>query len=414
MRRLVTPRLAAAILLALAAVAQPPIAAADSVFSIGGLGEPQLAEPARIRALGGAGVAEHGPRTFSLTNPASLADVERILIEGTILPTWRRVDATSEPSETAHETTFPSLRAVIALPGRVVLGGAYLAGTSAQFGVDRTGSGGAGSTLRVDGTGGMTFARVSLARRIHSAISVGLDYDVVSGSYREEWAYAFSDSSLAASRDTIEVTYARRGRWRLGVEATVRGATLGAVLEAPRSLPLTATQRADGTSLSRSTGQLRLPTGYIFGASVPLGDRYRGVAQYRRASYDRSTLETSTLVDFRAEERYSVGFERLRAAEAGAGPLGRLPLRIGAYLLRWPDLLPRAGASDITGGTAGVNEWAVTLGTGLRSRDEGGAIDLSLEAGSRGSRDELGARERFVRLAISLQVSDETWKAGFH
>jgi hypothetical protein len=414
MRPFVTPRLAGAILLALAAVARPPIAAADSVFSIGGLGEPQLEEPARIRALGGAGVAEHGPRAFSLTNPASLGDVERILIEGTILPTWRRIEAKSEASETAHETTFPSLRAVIALPGRLVLGGAYLAGTSAEFRVDRPGIGGGGSSLRVDGTGGMTFARVSLARRISSLISVGLDYDVVAGSYREEWAYTFTDSSLSASRDTLEVSYEKRGRWRLGAEATVGRVTFGAVAEAERSLPLHVTQRADGSTVSPPAGNLKLPAGFILGASVPFGERFRGVGQYRRASYDRSTLETSTLVDFRAEERYSIGFERLHTAEGAPGPLGRLPLRIGAYLLRWPDLLPLAGASDITGGTAGVNEWALTLGTGLHSRDGGGAVDFSLEAGSRGNRDELGARERFVRFAISLQASDETWKAGFH
>src|SRR5512147_2758629 len=94
-------------------------ARANSVFSIGGLGEPQNPEPARLRALGGAGVAERGPREFSLVNPATLADVERVVFEGTVLPQWRRISAATEPTETANETTFPSLRAVIALPGRL-------------------------------------------------------------------------------------------------------------------------------------------------------------------------------------------------------------------------------------------------------------------------------------------------------
>ncbi len=408
-----TLRRTATTLLVLAAIAHPSIAAADSVFSIGGLGEPQLAEPARIRALGGAGVAEHGPRGFSVVNPASMADVERVLLEGTILPAWRRIDATSFPSETGRETTFPSIRGVIALPGRVVLGVAYVAGTSAQFRVDRQENLGAISTMRIDGSGGMNFARISLARRISPLIRVGLDYDVVSGSYREEWTRTFSDSTLSASRDTLEVTYEKRGRWRLGVQTDYRGVTLGAVFETAKSLPLRATQRTDGSSVSRSAGQLKLPTGFAVGASLPFGERYRGVAQYRRASFGRSTL-ASTLVDFRAEERTSIGLERLPASGEGVGRFGRLPARVGAYLLRWPDLLPVAGASDITGGTAGVKEWALTLGTGLKSRDNGGTIDLSLEAGSRGNRDELGVRERFVRLAISLQVSDETWKGSFH
>jgi hypothetical protein len=88
----------------------------------------------------------------------------------------------------------------------------------------------------------------------------------------------------------------------------------------------------------------------------------------------------------------------------------RLPLRAGASVLRWPDLLPRAGAPDISGGTAGVKEVSFSLGTGIRSQDRGGSIDLALEAGSRGNKDELGLSEKFLRFAVSLQVSDDTWK----
>ncbi len=408
------PLLLVAALLALTALLLPAPGAADSVFSTGGLGEPQDPEPARIRALGGSGAAEHGERAFSVVNPASMADVERLLIEGTIQPAWRWIDATSYPDETAHETTFPSIRGVIALPGRIVLGGAYVAGTSGQFHVDRAESLGAVSSLHIDGTGGMNFARISLARRLTPALSVGIDYDVVSGSYREEWARTFTDSTLAASRDTLEATYEKRGRWRLGAQGAWRGAVLGAVLELPRSLPLTQTQRTDGASDTSSVGELKLPAGFTLGASVPVGERYRAVAQYQRSAYDRSTV-ASTLVDFRTQQRFSVGVERHRVTEEGpAGLLDRLPIRVGAYLLNWPDLLPLAGASDISAGTAHVNEWAVTLGTGIRSKDAGGSVDIALEAGSRGSLDGLGARERFVRFAISLQVSDETWKGSFH
>jgi hypothetical protein len=117
--------------LACALAAQP--ARANSVLSVGGLGEPQLEESARLRALGGAGAAEHGPRDISLVNPASLSDVERILLEVTVMPALRRISATGVPGETVNETTFPSARAVIALPGRIVLSGSYVSGTNAEF-----------------------------------------------------------------------------------------------------------------------------------------------------------------------------------------------------------------------------------------------------------------------------------------
>jgi hypothetical protein len=388
-------------------------ARAHSVFSIGGLGEPQNPEPARLRALGGAGAAEQGPRNFSLVNPATMADVERLLIEGTILPQWRRIDTASRPTESARETTFPSLRAMVALPGRLVLGGAYVAGTSGQFRVDRDEASAPLSHLRIEGSGGMNFIRVSLARRLAPSLALGIDYDVVAGSYREDWARTFDDSSLVASRDTLKFSYEKRGRLRLGAVASHAGFALGAAFEAERSLPLTATQRTAGASVTESKGRLTLPTGFVVGASAPLGDRYRAVAQYARASYSRSTL-ASDLVDFRAEQRVSLGFERKAATEHGLPLLARIPIRVGAYRLAWPDLLPPAGAVDISGGTAGVDEWGFTLGSGLRSRDQEGSVDFALEGGWRGDRDALGAREYFLRLGISLLVSDDTWKGSFH
>ena len=62
-------------ILALAVLALlPTVARATSVYSVGGLGEPQLDEGARVRAMGGAGVAEFGVDLFSQVNPASSAD----------------------------------------------------------------------------------------------------------------------------------------------------------------------------------------------------------------------------------------------------------------------------------------------------------------------------------------------------
>jgi hypothetical protein len=79
--------LAAVMGLALAA----PSARANSVFASAGLGEPSLEENARLRALGGAGAAEHGPASFSLVNPASIAEAQHLLIEATLLQTRREV-----------------------------------------------------------------------------------------------------------------------------------------------------------------------------------------------------------------------------------------------------------------------------------------------------------------------------------
>lgn len=404
-------RAALAVAFAFAALTAVPSAArAASVYSVGGLGEPQLDEGARIRALGGAGVAEFGVDHFSQVNPASTAGVRHLLIQGTIVPTYRRMSGPGGTSESASETEVPLIRAVVRLPARFVLGASYAIGTDAQFQIDRDDTAGTASALHIQGTGGIQLIRITASREFGPSLRFGIDHEIVAGHYREEWTRDFADPDLATSRDTLESRYERLGRWRFGVQGNLRGWTVGGVLETKRRLPLTSIGRAAGSMVTQGGTNLIMPSGYAVGASTPVFSRWRVAAQYRRANWDRSSL-ASDLVDLRPMQRVSFGVERLgRKAEDGASWRGRLPIRVGISVLEWPDLLPVAGASTIAGGTAGVKEWTLSLGTGIVTQDKGGNIDFSLEAGSRGNRDELGVSERFVRAAFTLQVGDDSWK----
>jgi len=280
-------------------------------------------------------------------------------------------------------------------------------GTDGQFQVDRSETTGTTSRLRIEGTGGINFARVTLARKVTKEIRAGVDFDVVSGSYREEWRRDFSGPTLAQARDTLETDWDRLGRWRLGLQYARERFALGAAYETARRLPLTYRQRTTGSEVKTTNHTLKVPDGYVAGFSVTLGGRRRVVGQDRRQNWNDESLK-SDLVDFRALERYSIGFER--AAATMGGRFDKLPLRVGATFLKWPDLLPRAGAVDVFGGVAPVDEWAVSIGSGLLTQDGGGSFDFSLEGGRRGNQDELGARETFFRLALSARISDETWK----
>lgn len=396
--------------LLLLGLALPAPSAATSVYSIGGLGEPQVDEGARVRALGGAGAAEFGVDLFSQVNPASMAGVRHLLLQGTVVPAFRRVSGTSGRSENDNETEVPSLRAALRLPWKVVVGASYGVGTDAQFKLDRAENAGTPSTLHVEGTGGIQLIRIQAAREISNSLRVGIDHEIIAGNYREEWTRDFADTSLATSRDTLESRYERLGRWRLGAQASVRGWTFGGAYETKRRLPLSAFQRAAGTTIETSGANLIIPAGFVVGASTPTVGHWRATAQYRRANWERASL-ASDLVDFRPLERVSVGFERLgKKAEDTRSWIGRMPWRFGVSYLRWPDLLPVAGASTIAGGTAAVNEWTLSLGSGIVTQDKGGTLDFSLEAGQRGNKDELGVSERFIRAAFTLQVGDDSWK----
>ena len=211
--RFVTTAFLAAALLLVVAV---PRGEASTVYGPGGLGEPSLEEGARIRALGGAGVAEHGPTQFSLVNPSSLTDIHSLLLQATILPSYRKIDGKNATSEGISETTVPSFRLAVRLPVGFVLGGAYAIGTDARFRTDRPESSGTISKLRVDGTGGLQFIRLSVAKGLTRTTRVGFDYELVAGSFREEWKRTFVDTALTNMSDTIQVRYDRTGHWRIG------------------------------------------------------------------------------------------------------------------------------------------------------------------------------------------------------
>lgn len=402
--RTIPNALVALILTTLAAAA--PVQA-NSVLSAGGLGEPSLEENARLRAMGGAGVAEHGASTFSMVNPASIAEARFLSLEATFLATRRDVSSVDYGDGSAHETSLPSIRLVVRLPGAFVLGGSYLIGTNAQFAISRAESAGAASILTINGTGGIDLVRATLARKVTRNLNAGIDCEILGGSYREEWARVFPEIARAVVRDTLEVSWNRLARFRLGLQYVRDRFAVGAAYETERRLSVTEEQRTDGAAVKVEGQSLRIPSGYAAGFNAPIGARSRVVGQYRRRNWNPDSFQ-SDLVTFRSEERYSLGFER---EGRGAGSLfDKLPLRFGATFLRWPDLLPRAGESDISGGTSPVDEWAVSIGTGVITPDRGGAIDLSLEGGSRGKKEDVGVSETFFRAAVSLRVSDSTWR----
>ncbi|HET9950935.1 MAG TPA: hypothetical protein VFS09_03980 [Candidatus Eisenbacteria bacterium] len=400
-----TAVVAAAIALSLAAGR----GAASTVYGPGGLGEPSLEEGARIRALGGAGVAEHGPIQFSLVNPASTTEIRTLLLQATILPSYRQIDGKYATSETASETVVPSFRAAVRFPLGMVLGGAYAVGTDARFRADRPESAGTVSALRIEGTGGLQLIRLSLAKAIGRTTRVGFDYEIVAGSFREEWNRNFADTSLTTMSDTVEVRYDRVGRWRIGGQQSLGSWTLGGVYETKRELPMTITQRGAGSTIKETGRSLTIPDGWVVGLSGMLTTRLHVATQYRRANWKRESLQ-SDLVDFRPMQRYSFGLERVGSSQDGASWASRLPIRLGVSYLEWPDLMPLDGETTIAGGSAGVNELTFSLGTGMATQDKGGGIDFTIEAGKRGDKDALGVSERFVRAALTLQVGDDTWK----
>src|SRR5207253_5740517 len=124
------------------------------------------------------------------------------------------------------------------------------------------------------------------------AFRLGADWEVIAGSYRETWLRTFSDSGLVTSRDTLEVKYPRKGRFRIGAQLTRKDWAVGAVFETSQSLPVEQRRSTPGAVDFLPSRRMIYPTGLVVGGSAPLGERLRAVAQYRRANWRHSSLES--------------------------------------------------------------------------------------------------------------------------
>ena len=148
---------------------------------------------------------------------------------------------------------------------------------------------------------------------------------------------------------------------------------------------------------SASTWDFELPSAYGLGVAIGLTERWWLSSTYwSRRAPDRKGFEH--LENSIGDERLiAFGIERRGGIDGGF--FSRIPIRLGFYENVWHLEYPSGKP---------VRSLFATLGTGFSMPSGPGSLDVSLELGRIGSRDENGIEETVLRLGLSMNMS-ERW-----
>ena len=393
-KRVSRPAFRAALALA-AVLAGSPASAQESVFNLPLPGLPGSGESIRSRGMGGTAAGLPG-ETFSLDNPAWLADFERAGLYLSLLGQRTTAEDLDDSGE-FEDVVFPMGQA--AVPGfGAVIGVGYMqyldfdAGIESSFVFE-------GDTVpaRLDSEGGVGMLSPSFSLRLDERTSAGLALDVYLGS--REVVRSISVPEPIGTSDTLARDFGGVGL-ALGVARDLgENAHLGVAYRFRPDLDSEVTRAMDPDLIGREA-EIRLPDELLVEASVRVSDRLRMSAAGRWAGWegtqdedlDGSTGDVGDALDLGG----GLEFAPRRQILYVIGP--DAPLRVG---YRWRRLPLRLDGEPVT-------EWALGVGYS-RGFGQLSQIDVAVEFGGRGDVQEHGVSEEFVRVGVGMGVF-EVWR----
>lgn len=354
-----------------------------------GLGYPVPAVDARAAGMGGVAVGLGGG-SFSIANPADLVTVDAPALSATLSP--ERVTLRTAESETrTSRNRVPLLRGVVPI-------GSWVAGIGFGSELDQdwtyrfqdtlvTTQGSFPYIERREQDGGLTAVDLSVARRV-GPIDVGASYQYLTGNLRQilHRRYVPGEEGESPPGSVNQVEEHGYSSWRARGGIALRPLD-GLRLAASYGIGGTLSSRADESEEERS---FDLPNSFDVKASLRLSESWLATAGAGRAFWSSADGD---LRDASARDVTRAG----GGIEYGGMRLGTLPLllRVGARTTELPFVRP---------GSAPADERALTLGVGTVFSEARAAVDVALEAGTRGEAARTGVEEDFLRLSFTATI----------
>lgn len=400
---------------------------AGSVYSRFGLGTLQATPSAQLQGLGGSGTGLWSYNYPNLDNPASLGYQVVTRVAAGMQFQRLQVEDAQDNASTLRSGSLGAIQfAFPLLTNRLGVGAGftpysrvgYRVQTRGQLIVDPVAGDTADYLINYEGSGGLQKISVGGGYRINPTLSVGLTGDLIFGIIEEGRRTTFLDVGFD------ETNLATTTQYR-GVSATLGALfspsnvlreddalSLGVSFSLPTTLDAERA-RTLGESLDRDTletgirGDVELPYSLRAGLAYQTDSRWRGVLDVRYEPWSQFSSDlalagftpggTSTLQD---RLRLSGGVEVVPAATDLLAPyLQRVAYRVGFY---YEDLYASPDNS------LNLNTMALTLGFGLPTLFPGTHLDITLEAGTRGTVDDGFVRDRFIGLGAALNIG-ERW-----
>jgi hypothetical protein len=417
-RRRICGCVCGALVLASALLLPGQLSAQESIFGVLGFGLPDDGLSVRSRGMGNASAAVPGIH-FTFRNPAALAGFDRTGISvASLLQSRRAEDATGESTQNSAEVPFIQL--AFPLGSGLVLGGGYYRYLDFDGFIDTaTLFRGDSLPVRLTTDGGISVLSPQLAGWLSRALRIGAGADFYTGSRKQRRDVEFDPDVAVSTSDSVEYGFTGLG-FSAGVHVSpVNGLLLGAGYRSKVTLegdletapgfdpdsdsdadgdqdPDGGTDPVETDTLFVEQIDVELPETIYAGASYRLNPRLLLAGELEIARWENFEIDGEPF----GEGEDVVGF--------GGGVEYTFPRRL---LILAQGTVLRAGARTRTlpqrfGGEP-VRERAVSLGVGQVIGIGASNLDLSLEAGGRGSLDKNGIEEPFFRLGISLSAFEQ-------
>ena len=381
------------LLLLLAALPWTGDSQAGSIFSAYGQGEMIMEGDARLRGMGGTGLALTGSYSGSLINPALLGGIKFTGITITSRPEALYVqDEENKNVLTAARV----LNVALSLPlGRGLSASADLRQLSdTKFkAYDEITLFDEPYTKVISRTGGLSMVSISLAKSFGSRFFIGIRGGHVFGRTTEARTGDFEDDDFRDSSTSYD-------RQHSGTQITAglavkinQHVSAGAFITPAYDVRQDETYSSSFDEAADQEKTLSFPVRYGFGIAYRSGSRFSGQFDIIANRWADFAIDGQTKSDYRDVIRLAVGGQYQARKENSKSYMRQIPLRMGYAFEPWYQKTPE-GAS--------ISGHFITMGLGLPFSRGAATLDATLELGWRGDISGAGAKETIVRGYISL------------
>lgn len=385
----------------LVALAVPAAAGAqESVFNLPAFAVPEEGSTIRSRSLGGAGSGVGGD-VFSLANPAPIARFRRAGLYLSLIGQDVTVDGEDATGDFT-DVMFPMAQIVIPAWEGSVFGVGYYQFVDFDTDLEATVEfEGDSLPVELESTGGVSVLSPAAAYSFGAATQVGVSADFYLGSREIVRVVDLEDlsSGALATSDSLTRDFGGIG-FTVGLEHAIGPRVrLSAAYRHRPTIESEITRAADD-AVEGVRSEFDLPGEVILGAAWQPSPELVATAGYRRSSWSSFDPEGVENVGFGDAIEVGGGVEYSSAVERAMVLGPQAPLRLG---YRWRRLPLEIAGEPVT-------EWVASLGYG---RTLGGAgrsgVDVVVEYGRRGSLDDHGLEESFLRLGVGFRTFEQ-WR----
>ncbi|MFC1682829.1 hypothetical protein ACFL0G_01295 [Candidatus Zixiibacteriota bacterium] len=370
-----------------------PAAQAGSIFTASSLGEMVHPADARLRAMGGTGLALTQGLSGSLLNPALMGGLKLAAVTFTARPEalYARDDQDNNVLTTMRIENFALY---LPLGKQFAMSLDFRQRSDFNFkAYEETLLYGEPYTKTITHTGGTSLVSLNFARSFGTSLYAGFRVGYVFGSMKQVLKGNFEDTDYldAQLSSNIENT----GSQYSGGLAAKLGDKLSAGLIYTFAHDI---KRKDTTYSSFSPTvalerTYRYPSVYGLGLSYRPSPKLLGQLDVIFTKWSDFQIDGQTSARYQDVVRIATGFEFRAIKEGSSSYLRVIPLRFGYAFEPW--YRKTAEGAEITG-------HFLTLGIGLPFGHRGAHLDASLELGIRGDVSSVGAEEKVVRGTLSI------------